>query len=186
MFDSIQKLNSPLVESNHYFSVYSVPYAGINWTFADAQNVLLIVFGLTEHSGRLVLIRQYRPPVAATVLSAPMGCFPDKPISELLSIAAAEAETETGHQVLKIEYLLTFARSPGLTNERARCFIATYAEKRGSQKLHAEEDIDVQYVEGESVGQVIEQAALNDDILDSSALLCGSWLLRRMEVLRKR
>src|SRR5690242_3322500 len=121
---------------NGYFSVQSVPVPGGNWTFVDARNVLLVVFGLTERSGRLVLIRQYRPPVGATVLSAPMGCYPDAPVQKLLTLAAKEAEAETGHKALSIEYLFSFARSPGLTTEVARCFIACYAEECGPCELH--------------------------------------------------
>jgi hypothetical protein len=134
---------SNFVEPESYFSVRSVPYAGGTWTFADARNVLLIVYGLTERTGRLVLIRQYRPPVCATVLSAPMGCYPDAAGGVLLDLAAREAEAETGHRVLRIEYLLTFARSPGLTTELARCFAACYAEERGPLHLHVDEQIEV-------------------------------------------
>jgi hypothetical protein len=172
-------------EDNGYFTVCSVPFAGARWTFADARNSLLIVFGLTEESGRLVLIRQYRPPVAATVLSAPMGCYPDAGAAELLSLAATEAEAETGHKVLRIEYLLSFARSPGLTSELARCFVASYAEARGPCRLHADEQIEVQYVEGDAIGRVVEQAAADGVLLDSSVLLCGPWLLQKLELLRR-
>jgi hypothetical protein len=175
---------SDVAEPAAYFSVRSVPYAGGTWTFADARNVLLIVYGLTERSGRLVLIRQYRPPVAATVLSAPMGCYPDVAERELLDLAAREAEAETGHRVLRIEYLLSFARSPGLTTELARCFVACYAEECGPQHLHAEEEIEVKYVESPATGRVLEEAAADVDILDSSALLCGPWLLNKLELLR--
>jgi hypothetical protein len=113
-----------------------------------------------------------------------MGCYPDAAVGELLSLAAAEAEAETGHQVLRIEYLLSFARSPGLTTERARCFVACYAEEAGPLQLHADEQIRVQYVAGDAVGQVAERTEAAGDILDSSVLLCGPWLLSRMELLR--
>jgi hypothetical protein len=173
-----------VIEPASYFSVRSVPYAGGTWTYADARNVLLIVYGLTERSGRLVLIRQYRPPVRATVLSAPMGCYPDVADKELLNLAAREAEAETGHRVLRIERLLTFARSPGLTTELARCFVACYAEECGTPQLHADEQIEVRYVESAAIGRIMECATAGGDILDSSALLCGPWLLSKMELLR--
>jgi hypothetical protein len=173
-----------VVAASQYFSVRSVPYAKGSWTYADARNVLLIVYGLTERTGRLVMIRQYRPPVGATVLSAPMGCYPDGADAELLDVAAHEAEAETGHPVLRIEYLLTFARSPGLTNELARCFVACYAEECGPQHLHADEEIEVRYIEGPARGRVIEYALGGSDVLDSSALLCSPWLLRKLDVLR--
>ena len=69
----------PVAEANDYFTVRTVAHAGAARTFADARNVLLVVFGLTECSGRLVLVRQFRPPMGGTVLSAPMGCYPDAP-----------------------------------------------------------------------------------------------------------
>ncbi len=111
-----------------YFSMRSVPYAGGSWTFADARNVLLVVYGLTERSGRLVLIRQYRPPVAATVLSAD-GVLPGRGCPG--SAGAGRNGSRGGNRALRIEYLLSFARSPVLTTELARCFVVSYAEEAG-------------------------------------------------------
>jgi hypothetical protein len=170
-------------ELSQYFAVRTVPFAGASWTYADARNVLLVVFGLTERTNRLVLIRQYRPPVAAVVLSAPMGCYPDAAVDALLPVAAAEAEAETGHRVARIAHLLDFARSPGLTTERARCFIARYAETAGPRRLHADERIEVCYVPRGEIGSVVERAAAAGEVIDSSTLLCGPWLLARMESL---
>ena len=113
-----------------------------------------------------------------------MGCYPDAAVGELLALAATEAEVETGHTVLRIEYLLSFARSPGLTTEVARCFVACYAEESGPCQLHSDEQIEVQYVAGVAIGTVVEQAAADGVVLDSSVLLCGPWLLSRMELLR--
>ena len=137
------------MDGNPYFAGRTVPFAGASWTYADARNVLLVVFGLTERTGRLVLIRQYRPPVDAAVLSAPMGCYPDAELGALLPVAAAEAEAEaeaeTGHRVVRIAHLVDFARSPGPTTGRARCFVNRYAEAAGPRP-HADERIDVRYV----------------------------------------
>jgi hypothetical protein len=172
-----------VADPNPFFAVRTVPYAGASWTYADAHKVLLVVFGLTERTRRLVLIRQYRPPVAAAVLSAPMGCYPDAALEALLPVAAAEAEAETGHQVVRIAHLLDFARSPGLTTERARCFIARYAEAVGPQRLHADEQIEVRYIPRVEIDSVVERAATAGEVIDSSVLLCNSWLLARMESL---
>ena len=98
---AMQQMNT-VVASHKYFDVREVPYANVRWTYVDAHRVLLVVYGLTCDTQRLVLIRQYRPPVDASVLSAPMGCFPNAPIEQLLPIAAKEAEGETGHRVLGI------------------------------------------------------------------------------------
>ena len=169
---------------NPYFTVRTVPHAGTPWAFADAHNVLLVVYGLTRRTGRLVLIRQYRPPVGGVVLSAPMGCYPDAAVGDLSRLAAVEAEAETGHRVLRVAHLLDFARSPGLTSERARCFAAVYAEDSGPQRLHADEQIEVCYVAGDAVPGVIERAVAAGEQLDSTALLCGPWLLARLEAFR--
>ena len=172
-------------KTRDYFTVRSVPHAGSTWTFADAHNVLLVVFGVTERSGRLVLIRQFRPPFAADVLSAPMGCFADSDIETLASLAATEAEAETGHQVLRIAHLVDFARSPGLTTERAKCFVACYAENAGPQQLHADESIAVEYVASESIPTVVGRAAAAGELLDSTVLLCGSWLFEHLTAIQK-
>ena len=168
-----------------YFTVRSITHAGHPWTFAEAHNVLLLVFGLTEHTGRLILIRQFRPPVDAMVLSAPMGCYPAADIGLLTSLAASEAKAETGHCVKRIEHLFDFARSPGMTTERAICFGACFAEEAGPQQLHDDELISVEYVSPESIATFVETASASGIILDSSTLIVGQWLHERLTSIRE-
>lgn len=174
-----------LIASNPYFDVREVQYANLRWTYVDAHRVLLVVYGLTRDSGRLVLIRQYRPPIDTYVLSAPMGCFPDAPIEDLLGIAAREAESETGHRVLQIQHMIDFARSPGMTTETARCFVACYSEECTSQDLHPDEEIDVCYFPYECRSDIVQEAYSNGEPIDSSVLLCGTSLMDRLESLRQ-
>src|SRR5687768_15849258 len=89
-------------DANPYFCLKTTAWREHTWFHVEAIHDLLIVFGRTAESGRIVLIRQYRPPVGGYVISAPMGAFPAGPIGEMSQIAAQEASDETGHVVLSI------------------------------------------------------------------------------------
>lgn len=156
---------------NDFFSIKIQPYMNGQWIYADAKKTLLIVFGFTEKTNSLILIRQYRPPVNNFVISAPMGAFPDSPLEEIIPIAAQEAEEETGHKILEIKYFLTIHRSPGLTNEKAHIFVAKYQEEYGCQHLHEDEEIEVLRIPKNQILDEINKYKNQGDHLDSSILL---------------
>jgi len=162
---------SEKTDSNPYFCVKTTPWREQTWFHVQATHDLLIVFGRTAESGRIILIRQYRPPVGGYVISAPMGAFAAGPIDEMSHIAAQEASNETGHAVLRIEPFLSIYRSPGLTNERAHLYFAVYAEEPGPQQLHADEDIEVLRILPGDSPEVLRSFARAGDGLDSSILL---------------
>ncbi|MGK7880789.1 MAG: NUDIX hydrolase [Crocosphaera sp.] len=156
---------------NDFFSVKTKPFMNGKWVYADAKKVLLIVFGFTEKTNSLILIRQYRPPVNKFVISAPMGAFPDASLDKIIPIAAKEAEGETGYKILDINYFLTIDRSPGLTNEKAHIFVSKYSEKSGEQNIHEDEIIEVLRIPKHQIlNEIIKYTNLGDDI-DSSILL---------------
>lgn len=164
--------------SNSYFDIRSIPYANLDWIYADAKKDLLIVLGQTNITQTWIFIEQFRPPINDVVISFPMGAFSSRPINQLAEIAAKEAEGETGHKVLKIKPLFTFSRSPGLTNEKAHCFFALYDEALGRQNLHPDEEIDVIYVLNNQLEILINKWIKSQKILDSSVLLLMSnWVL---------
>jgi ADP-ribose pyrophosphatase len=160
--------------NNDFFSIETQPFKNIEWIYADAKKVLLIVFGWIDKNDSLVLIRQYRPPVNNWVISAPMGAFPDLALDKLIPIAAKEAEGETGHEIIEIKYFLTIYRSPGLTNEKAYIFLAKYNQDYQGQNLHEDEIIETLYIPKARIREHINQYQIQGDYLDSSILLLWS------------
>jgi len=87
-----------------------------------------------------VLIRNYRFSVGEELLELPAGTLEsgESPID----CAARELEEETGHLAGRIEPLADFYTSPGFTDERMYCFIATEL-KVTAQRLDRTEQIRV-------------------------------------------
>lgn len=127
-----------------YLQITKTEFMNRPWTYVKARERLVISVGYTELSERLVCIAQRRPTFEKLVLSAPMGTFHgDKPISSY--IAAEEFQSETGHYALSADYIMTIARSSGLTDELADVYRCTASEEAGAQSLHPDEDISVVY-----------------------------------------
>lgn len=155
---------------NEFFTVESLPWRDMTWVYTKAKKTLLVILGVTKETNRLVLVRQYRPPAGKYVISAPMGAFNSDEEEDLLHLARAEAAAETGHRVHQIWEVLTFYRSPGITDEKAVLYGAVYDEEAGQQALHSDEDIEVLYVSENEAEAVIRQRVLAGDGVDASVL----------------
>ena len=76
-----------------------------------------------DDEGRVLMIRQYRHPIGATLLEIPAG-LRDVPGEPLVETARRELLEETGYRAATWNVLVDFATSPGITTERLRVFLA--------------------------------------------------------------
>jgi 8-oxo-dGTP pyrophosphatase MutT (NUDIX family) len=158
-------------DADDYFRAHSVPYRGGRWTYFEATHELLIVFGRVASSGDHVLIRQYRPPVGRWVISPPMGAFHPATDFENAAAAKLEAEGETGHLISEIYYKVSFARSPGMSNEMAHIYQAVYTGERCAQNLHEQEEIEPILIPNGSLHEQLLEFSANGDVLDASVAM---------------
>ncbi len=91
-----------------------------SWQYVERRNVhgVVVVIPMTEHD-ELVLVEQYRIPVAAQVieLAAGLADIIDGQPEPLETAARRELLEETGYQADRLEYLFAGPPSPGLSNE---------------------------------------------------------------------
>jgi 8-oxo-dGDP phosphatase len=76
-----------------------------------------------DDEDRVLMIRQYRHPVGATLLEIPAG-LRDVPGEPLAQTASRELLEETGYRAATWHVLADFATSPGISTERLRVFLA--------------------------------------------------------------
>jgi len=109
--------------------------------------------------GRLVLIRNRRTSVGATLWELPAGTRePDEPLE---GCAARELEEETGYRAAALEPLLSFYASPGITDEKMHVFVATGLEPT-AQRLDPTEAIEVFPTDVAEVRAMIRDGRIED------------------------
>jgi ADP-ribose pyrophosphatase len=76
-----------------------------------------------DDQDRVLMIRQYRHPAAATLWEIPAG-LRDVDGEELVETARRELAEETGYQAADWRVLADYLTSPGISTERLRVFLA--------------------------------------------------------------
>lgn len=141
-------------------------FRGTPWSYVKAPEQLIIVLPVTE-KGRIVCISQKRPTFHDRVISPVMGTFRQRDPIALLENSRKEVQSETGHVVKDVNYIMTIARSSGLTDETAHIYVAIVDDVPGEQSLHSDEDIVVVYYNSLSD---LQRKVFNPDsnVIDSS------------------
>lgn len=111
--------------------------------------------------GRVVMVRQYRYPVAQALLELPAGTL--EPGEEPRSCAARELVEETGWRAASLRDLGSFYSTPGFTDERLYSMLATglsrVSRKRGGDP---DEAIEVVEVELDELLRMVRDGRLHD------------------------
>lgn len=134
------------------------------WEWAERTNVsgIVVIVAVTPQD-ELLLVEQYRRPVASRVLELPAGLAGDHAgmEDEALSTAALrELEEETGWTAGSMEQLLVGPVSAGMSNEVLTFFRAGSLRRVGPGGGDASEDIAVHAIpRSEVVGWLAKRAS---------------------------
>ena len=99
-----------------------------SWTVARRKQAVLVAAMTAEE--KLILIRQERIPIRATIWEVPAGQIDDESESdpdEIAAVALRELREETGFELAEGGDLISlgdYFTSPGFTDERGYCFLA--------------------------------------------------------------
>lgn len=104
-----------------------------HWEFVERTNArcAVVIAALTSNR-RLILVEQFRIPVAARVIELPAGLVGDDPAhnpDDLLGAAQRELLEETGYESSRWRQVTIGPVSPGLTNEEYALFTALDARR---------------------------------------------------------
>jgi len=113
-----------------------------------------------DETDRVLMIRQYRHPVGATLWEIPAG-LRDVAGEPLLETARRELLEEAGYRAETWQVLADYASSPGITTERLRVFLArdltvVPAAEREYVPEHEEAYLTAAWIPlGEAVGSIL-------------------------------
>ena len=119
------------------------------------------VVPLDEH-GRVVMVRQFRAPVAGSILEVPAGKL-DVPGEEPVACARRELHEEVGRQANSLVYLGAFYNSPGFNDEHTLCYLAEgLTEIERSAQGVEEHFMTIELVGLDEIWSLIEREELVD------------------------
>lgn len=103
------------------------------WEYLERTRAkLAVVIVAVTPAGKLLLVEQFRPPVACRVIELPAGLVGDEggeSHDDVEQAARRELLEETGYEAESIEFLTDGPPSPGLSNEQVALIRATGLRK---------------------------------------------------------
>jgi len=122
------------------------------WEFCERVNntAAAMIFACTPE-GRVLLVEEYRPPIAAQSICFPAGLVGDEGPEQATAAARRELLEETGYAAADMRYLFTGPSSPGLTSEVISFYLADGLVKEGPGGGVAGENIIVHEVPREEM-----------------------------------
>ena len=118
------------------------------------------VIALTKDK-KLILVEQYRKALERSIIEIPAGKIePGEPPEET---ALRELEEETGYTTDKLQYIQSFATSPGFADEIIHLYFAENIEKlEQSPSLDEDEFVELMYVSMEEMGELVSSKRVFD------------------------
>lgn len=153
------------------------------WFFVERPNASGVVTVVpVTNDRRIVLVEQFRPPVARQVIELPAGLVGDEPghHGEALEAAARrELLEETGYDARRLKPIAECVTSPGVVNEVASFFLATDLVKVGDGGGVPGENIRVHEIPLAEVGDWLAQRAVTG-VLISAKVYAGLYFAQRL------
>lgn len=150
------------------------------WEFVGRTRGVSAAVILAVHQGHVILVEQYRVPIASWCLELPAGLVGDEEEGEAVADAAArELEEETGYRPARMIELGRFHASPGMSSEGFTLLRAEGLTKVGEGGGVEGEDIVVHRVPLNNVPAfVAERRAAGSQMDVKLLLLLGAGYLK--------
>ncbi len=150
------------------------------WEFVGRTRGVSAAVILAVHQGHVILVEQYRVPIARWCLELPAGLVGDEEEGEAVADAAArELEEETGYRPARMIELGRFHASPGMSSEGFTLLRAEGLTKVGEGGGVEGEDIVVHRVPLNNVPAfVAERRAAGSQMDVKLLLLLGAGYLK--------
>lgn len=150
------------------------------WEYAErTRDIAAAVIVAVDDLGCVLLVEQYRVPIARACLELPAGLVGDEEAGESVLVAARrELEEETGYRAMRVEERGEYFSSPGMTSERFTLVVATGLDKTGDGGGVAGENITVHRVAMAEIAAFVAAKRRAGVAIDAKVLmLLGSDIL---------
>lgn len=142
------------------------------WEYASRARGIRAAVILAVDAGDVILVEQYRVPIAKYSLELPAGLIGDDEEGEgALDSARRELEEETGYRAAQWDDLGEFWSSPGMITESYTLLKATGLTRVGDGGGTDHEDIVVHRVPLERVAETIAEHRAKGHAIDSKLLM---------------
>ncbi len=128
------------------------------------------------NDGRVVLVRQYRYPVAGATLEIPAGklnSISDKPLGRI----KAELKEETGYTAASIKPLISFWPTTAFSNEVIHIYTAS-GLRGGAQNLDDDEFVNVEIMPFEKAWGLLGKGIIKDA---KTIIALQAWKIKLLE-----
>jgi ADP-ribose pyrophosphatase len=141
-----------------------------DWEYVTRKSVsgIVAIVAVTDH-GKLVLVEQFRPPVAKSVIELPAGLAGDEAGHEqedLADAARRELLEETGYEAADMTFIAQGVPSAGITDEIITLFRATGLRKTGKGEGDGSEQITLHEVRVDGVAAWLERKRQEGRLVD--------------------
>ena len=153
------------------------------WEFVQRANAtgVVCIAALTD-DGCVLLVEQFRPPVAANVIELPAGLAGDEPgasTEDLMEAARRELLEETGYEAAQMKQVFAGVTSAGITDELITFFVARGLTKKGSGGGTGHEKITLHHVPLTQFDEWLVHK-LHAGCMADARLYTGIYLLRQL------
>jgi len=135
-----------------------------DWECYERTSPGVVIIVPVMQDGRVLLIRQFRPPVGAPVLELPAGLI--DPGETPAATARRELIEETGYEAGRLTPLIKGPYSPALTDGTLEIFMATELAFVGKSGGDGNESIETLPVPLEGITGYVERLAAEGKMVD--------------------
>jgi ADP-ribose pyrophosphatase len=140
------------------------------YEYASRQKVTgIVAIVATTDDGKMLLVEQFRPPVAKRVIEIPAGLVGDEAGHEKEQLAAAakrELLEETGYRAQRMTQVAVGPPSAGICDEVITIFLASGLKKVGEAEGDGSEEITVHEIEVEKVPAFLKRMSRAGRLID--------------------
>ncbi|MBL0146794.1 MAG: NUDIX hydrolase [Chitinophagaceae bacterium] len=154
-----KKISSKYISRHQYFTAREDVCEMPNGTIVNPYYVVelpltVCAVALTE-DGNVIMVKQYRHPIEEVIYELPGGFVDENEKPE--DAIHRELPEETGYTFKDAQHLGKVAANPGVLNNYTELFLLSGGTKTTTQKLDANEEIEIELMPLEQVKQMLQQ-----------------------------